>query len=172
MAEAIERSLQFCPLNLMDNIVLRNTPFLAGDDSYPLWNNPRFTRKPNENILVSLESKYGVRINIGFPAYSSLSEMVNLLKNNYKKIQEFRAEVLPIPAKKDYRKSELKKSIDTYMMYVREWKIEKIAIELDKKYGGEHTYESINKIVERMKKDSERFNKSEKKQERQDTAIF
>lgn len=169
----IEEKLEDYPLNLMDNIILRNSPFQL-DDAYPFWNNPYFTRKLSEGIglSVSIEDKYGTKLNIGFPPYASLSEMINLLKKNYKKIQEERAEFLAVPAKKDYRKSELKKSIDAYMMYVKGEKIERIAVELDRLYGGEHTFESINKMVERMKKEAERFDKSLNKAKIQETIPF
>lgn len=170
---AIEEKLEDYPLNLMDNIILRNSPFQR-DDAFPFWNNPYFTRKPMAGLSMpmSIVRKHQAIINIGFPAYSSLSEMIELLKKNFKKIQEYRATELPVPAKKDYRKSELKKSIYAYMMYIKGEKIERIAIELDKKYGGEHTFESIIKIVERMKKDSERFDKYEKQAKIQETTPY
>lgn len=170
----VEEKLEDYPLNLMDNIVLRNSPFRL-DDVYPFWANPYFTRKVSEGfpIPVKVERKsHRALIHIGFPAYASLSEMIDLLKQNFSEIQKERAKSLPVPPKKDYRKVGLEKSIDAYTMFVNGQRPERIAIELDKKYGGEHTFESIQILINRMKEEAKRFDKSLEIEKKQETLPF
>lgn len=157
----INRALKNLPLGLMDNIILRNSP-IPKDDNFPLWANPYFTRSRYEGFPLSMridENPHQTMLNIGFPAYASLSEMITILRDNFNEIQKFRSEQLPIPNRKDARKNEIGKSIDAYTMSMDGLGLTKIANKLDIKYGGDYTFEGVQKLIKRMKDESKRFDK-------------
>jgi hypothetical protein len=157
-----QKKLECYPSNLLDNIVFRNSPFQK-DDGLPFWNNSYFTRKTMPTVGNSYHINYdgyAPKLTVSFPVYASLTEMKKILADNYGEIKKYRAEKLPLSDKKDYRKNELSKSIDAYSMSVLGKNFSQIAYELDKKYAGmEHNIDSVRKLIKRLKKESERFNK-------------
>jgi hypothetical protein len=148
-------------LKLLDSIVVRNKPF-DENDAFPFWANPYFTRKTDElgGITINLKNNGLPFLQIGFPPYATIQEMQKLIKENYQQIQEYREKHLPLPIQRDHRKDNLPKMIDAYMLNVKGERKAVIANFLDKRYGGNISFEAINQLVNRIKTESNRFNQN------------
>lgn len=160
-SRAIEEISDNIDLELLDSIIIRNKPFDTSD-GFPFWCNPYFTRKLLNGIkpiTMNIKKDWITQMEIGFPAYATLPEMQKLLKDNYKEIQIYRQKHLPLKAIKDSRKSSLAKMIDAYLFYLEGKNNARIAVELDKKYGGDLTLDAVNVLIKRLKQESFRFNK-------------
>jgi len=155
-----EEALDDINLDLIDNIIILNKPF-DKYDGYPLWANPYFTRKANKigNTTIKIKKEGIPSLEIGFPAYATLPEMQAILKQSYKKIQEYRASKLPVPAKRDHRKDNLPKMIDAYMLNAKGEDKTTIAVFLDDKYDDNLSFEAVAQLIIRMKKETNRFNR-------------
>lgn len=156
---ALEKKVEDIELELLDSIIISNKPF-SKHDGYPFWANPYFTRKIASDITIKLKKDGVARLEIGFQPYATLPEMKKVLKDNYKKIQEYRELHLPITQRRDHRKDNLPKMIDAYMLNLRGDKITSIANFLDEKYGGDISFEGVNQLISRIKLESRRFNRT------------
>lgn len=158
---ALEDALENTELYLLDSIILRNKPF-DKRDIFPFWANPYFTRKTNElgGIKINIKKDLFSHLEISFPPYTTLQEMQQLLKDNYKKIQEYREKQLPLPSKRDHRKDNLPKMIDAYMLYINGEDKSIIANFLDARYGGSITFEGVTQLITRIQLEGERFNQN------------
>lgn len=161
----IEEKLNLKKLNLLDSIIIRNKLFDSRDEDLS-WCNTYITRKSLKNIMyINIKSNsFETNIWIGFPPYATLSEMQKLLKDNYEFIQEYRESKLPILKKRDHRKDNLAKIMDIYYLNSIGLNKTKLAVKLDEKYNQDTTLESINIMLKRIKKESERFLNKDKQE--------
>jgi hypothetical protein len=147
--------------SILDSVIIQNTVF-DKREVWPHWLNPYFTRKLIDKNYLNIEIEKDnpeTVLKILFPPYSTLSEMKQMLSDNYKKIQKMREKELPVLAKRDHRKDALPKMIDAYTMERQGLDIAKISYAIDKKYGGDSTFEGIDKLITRLKEESSRFNR-------------
>jgi len=160
---AMEEMTDNINLELIDSLIIRNAPFQAGD-GFPFWVNPFLTRKTAElgGITVNLRKGPINLIEIGFPPYATLTEMKELLTDQYEKIQEYRNKTLFLPIKRDHRKDNLPKMIDAHTLNLQGKSDEEIAIILDAKYGGDITFEAVRQLIKRMGLEADKFSHKQK----------
>lgn len=147
--------------SLLDWIILQNTVF-DPEEAWPSWINPHITKKSDSPLMfnMNIEEQFGItNLKISFPPYASLTEMKKILTDNYAKIQNFREERLPMPAKKDRRKTALPKMIDAYLMTKDGFNTAKITLALEEKYQSEMTFENVSKLIQRLEIGISRFNR-------------
>jgi hypothetical protein len=155
-----EEFMEDTSLQILDSIIFLNKPF-DNSDAFPFWANPYFTKKTDElgGITIKITKDPIPYLEIGFPPYANIQEMQKIIKKNYDKIQEYRNKNLPLLKQRDHRKDNLPKMIDAYMLSIQGKSKEKIAIELDKKYENEISFEGVNQLIKRIKSEAKRFNK-------------